>query len=543
MSFLPIVDRELRTRARAPITYRVRMAGALIALIIVAAILLPSASAGPGSQGKWAFLSLSILTLLFCFVEGLRNTADCLSEEKREGTMGLLFLTDLTGHDIVLGKIAAASLNSIYGLVAIFPVLALPVMMGGVTGAEFFRITLALICTIILSLSIGILTSARVWDEQKAWLNSFGILAGITFGLPIVDRLLLVTFGGSIGWLSLASPAYACYLADATGYVGNAGRFWISLSLLLVLSALMLRVAGQTVARHWQHAPSFAGTNPSIARPGAEAADSDGSQRAKDRSAARASRQALLDENPFSWLVSRRFNGRRWAYALVGIQLLYIVPGMAAGPGLTFSIALFGLIALMLHAAFEIVLIVAACRSLAEAKRSGALELLLTTPLQPGEILRGQWRGLRRIFLNPLLLVLVLRMVNLLVQYRQFLFVTSGTVSSDVRLHIVISAASSGILLFSDLLALVFVANWLVISLKNPRQAVVRTFIYVVFVPWLLLSMFPVYWIIARLVGGASMIWASSLVSPAIMLAIHIAFIVWARKRLLTRFRTAVSES
>ena len=36
--------------------------------------------------------------------------------------LGLLFLTDLRGHDIVLGKLAATSLRAVFGLVAIVPV-------------------------------------------------------------------------------------------------------------------------------------------------------------------------------------------------------------------------------------------------------------------------------------------------------------------------------------------------------------------------------------------------------------------------------------
>ena len=35
--------------------------------------------------------------VLFALLSGPRSTADCISEEKREGTLGLLFLTDLKG--------------------------------------------------------------------------------------------------------------------------------------------------------------------------------------------------------------------------------------------------------------------------------------------------------------------------------------------------------------------------------------------------------------------------------------------------------------
>jgi hypothetical protein len=62
----------------------------------------------------------------------LLGTADCISSEKREGTLGLLFLTDLKGYSVILGKMLATSLNSFYALTAIFPVLAIPLLLGGI---------------------------------------------------------------------------------------------------------------------------------------------------------------------------------------------------------------------------------------------------------------------------------------------------------------------------------------------------------------------------------------------------------------------------
>ena len=83
---------------------------------------------------------------------GVRSTADCLSEEKRDGTLGLLFLTDLKGYDVVGGKLVATSLNAFYGLTAIFPLLAIPLLMGGVTNGEFWRMALVLANTFLFSL-------------------------------------------------------------------------------------------------------------------------------------------------------------------------------------------------------------------------------------------------------------------------------------------------------------------------------------------------------------------------------------------------------
>src|SRR5438034_7581247 len=89
------------------------------------------------------FRILAGASVLFSLLSGVRSTADCLSEEKREGTLGLLFLTDLKGYDVVLGKLAATSLNAFYGVLAVLPMMAIPLLMGGVTLGQFGRTALA----------------------------------------------------------------------------------------------------------------------------------------------------------------------------------------------------------------------------------------------------------------------------------------------------------------------------------------------------------------------------------------------------------------
>ena len=117
---------------------------AFFATGVAAFVLMFVQSATPGSTGKITLEVLAWLAFPFVVLEGLRHTADSLSQEKREGTLGLLFLTDLKGFDVVLGKFFALSLTSFYALIALIPALAIPVLLGGVTGAEFWRLVLAL---------------------------------------------------------------------------------------------------------------------------------------------------------------------------------------------------------------------------------------------------------------------------------------------------------------------------------------------------------------------------------------------------------------
>src|SRR3954463_16015705 len=155
MTFLPIAERELRIRARRPGTFALRCVAAGLALGLCALVLSLNAFSA-GQMGANTFGFMVALAFLYCLYEGLRNTADCLSEEKRAGTLGFLFLTDLKGYDVVIGKLLATSLRGLFALLAIFPILAITLLMGGVTGAHFWKASLALLDALFCSLAVGL---------------------------------------------------------------------------------------------------------------------------------------------------------------------------------------------------------------------------------------------------------------------------------------------------------------------------------------------------------------------------------------------------
>src|SRR2546429_9662311 len=112
MTFLPIVERELRLKARRSRTCWLRCGIVLAFAVLSFGILAVDWSTGrnPTQMGQHLFWALSGLAFASALLAGPVVTADCLSEEKREGALGLLFLTHLKGHDVVLGKLFATSL-------------------------------------------------------------------------------------------------------------------------------------------------------------------------------------------------------------------------------------------------------------------------------------------------------------------------------------------------------------------------------------------------------------------------------------------------
>src|ERR1051325_9751233 len=190
MTLLPIVDRELRVRARQKITHRFRLGSAFTAMLLVVFMLFMAAASSPQAIGQPMFHVLSWLAFAYCLLEGARTTADCLSEEKRNGTLGLLFLTDLKGYDVVLGKFFASSLNSFYALIAMIPALAVPVLLGGVTGGEFWRLVLALLNALFFSLTAGTFVSSFSRDERRAWAGTLVLISVFVIAVPALASAL-----------------------------------------------------------------------------------------------------------------------------------------------------------------------------------------------------------------------------------------------------------------------------------------------------------------------------------------------------------------
>src|SRR5262249_1133399 len=137
MTLLPVVERELRVASRKRATFWIPIIAALVAfgigaLFLILGLLAPAMLGFGGlASGRGLFTTLTALLLAGALSAGVFLTSDCVSEEKREGTLGFLFLTDLRGYDVVGGKLFAAGLRSLYGLLASLPILAVTLLMGG----------------------------------------------------------------------------------------------------------------------------------------------------------------------------------------------------------------------------------------------------------------------------------------------------------------------------------------------------------------------------------------------------------------------------
>src|SRR5437016_11091843 len=149
---MPLVVRELRATARQPFTHSLRLLGVVAMLAACGVAMLgPFFLAGRGGR-VFGYLHLTLFCATWILVPLL--TADCLSRERREGTLPMLFLTPLKPGGIVVAKGMAHGLRALSLWLAVLPVMAIPFLLGGVGWREAVMSVCVNFSSILLALAV-----------------------------------------------------------------------------------------------------------------------------------------------------------------------------------------------------------------------------------------------------------------------------------------------------------------------------------------------------------------------------------------------------
>ena len=536
MTALPIVTRELRIIARRSSTYWTRIVIAATACLIGGYLLRFMAEANTGPFAKQILYSLISSVLgIYALFSGIRNTADNISSEKREGTLGLLFLTDLKGYDVVLGKLCSAAINSLYGMLAAFPILGIALIGGGITGNEFLRGSLALLNVIFFAHALGLAISVYSINSRRALGTGIFIGFVLMWGVPILTSVLaLQHWTKTAGWLVQLSPLNALHMGVATTPAASGAliltgglapfvivtTFWRSLFFSHMMGWFFLLIACWQVPRSWQNVDIKLNWRARLQHRWYGPAPSRALFRSK-----------LIAVNPFFWLASRaRFDPVLTALWLMLAAALVLTLFIKTGIGpMPLAITLM----IVLHLIVRVNIASSASRHFAEQRRSGALEFLLAcTPLDTPDIIRGQWLALRRQFLIPLILIVLLDLFFVVVVAMSEASGNTNIAKDELAVFITFST-SMILMLIGDSVALGWVGMWMGISYKRPNRASSAAISRVIV--WPVMAMF----FIAPQVGFAH---GSVYVVLALWFCIGILWdaflIVHAKRSLYAKFRT-----
>jgi len=490
MTFLPIVGRELRVAARRKSARRIRLGVTIAAICVCAMFLLFSPVFKAGQAGGVLFRILTGYVFGMCVLAGVFVTSDCLSEEKRAGTLGLLFLTDLQGAGVVAGKFIARSLNPFLAWLAVLPVISLAILLGGVTGAEFWRMALALLNTLFLSLTMGICVSAWSRDAQRALSVTLGLLLVVMASPSLWSAL------PGFWWLGRCSPLVGYLSAFDASFTAGPNAYWDSVLAIQALAMLLLVAAAIKIHVGWQDDPIV--------------------DRARDRqeSGRRGGRRRCTGGNPVYFLMHTS-SGLSLAVWVIAILWVATALGWQLWTGKLMDWPTLLLATKGVGFVLKVIFVTQVCRFVVEARRGGSLEALLCTPVTDAEILQAHWLHLRRLFLWPVILFLLPAVVVILLGQSM----NAGGNSYWSVLASPFSLSSGGFLILgtvTDFLALACVGLWFALSLRKPALAPGLTILCVLIPPLLLFFI------------------------PDIFYGIMI--LAWARERLERGFRKRLSE-
>lgn len=395
MTLLPIVERELRVASRRWTTFWMRLLAAVTFVLMGMGGIMAANFNNGAPSGLGLFKSLSGLCFILCVVAGPILAADILSAEKRQGTLGLLFLTDLRPIDVMLGKLAAVSINAAAAVLASVPVFAVAFLLGGITLSLLLAVALALFNALAFSLVVTVIVSACCIEGRSSL-----ALSAFLVGCSV---LLLPQLGGAtLPWQQL-SPVRLMDLALSRRAGVNPLEsldFLRALAMSQALLWLSLFVGGAVLKRAWRgEGRGAAGGNlwQRVTR-----------WRFGGSETRRRLRVRLLDRNPWTWLVCRHVLKRRiLIWGLTPVMPLYALLGRPLLGTSGYDLSLTLVLAYAMQLLLKVLIASESSHLFAENRRAGSFELLLTTPLSERKIVRGHAASVRRLFAPPVAVTLV----------------------------------------------------------------------------------------------------------------------------------------
>ncbi len=382
----PIIQRELRVALLRRNARKEWLQAAWTAsgATLFSMAILGLASNRPG--GRMLFRLLFALGTVAVVTRGLGLTAALLSEERRNGTLGLVVLTGLRPLEIFVYKLFGALFLSTYALLGGLPFFAVPFLAGGVPASQFLCAMAFLGNGLLFCVAMGLLTSVLNRDGGQAQLMGQAITLALCVLAPLLHWLALQSGRPTAfpsGWLAL-SPAYPPYLVFAGFTPGSFHLFWAGSAVTLIYSLAALLAAALILQRTWRdvaETPARSWRERWLSR-------TRGGRRWRERLRVR-----LLAREPFCWLAARDRPPALLGYGvLVFGMILWLAGWSVVGRHWLQPVQAF-ISSFVLHQFLNVVIAFAAGRRFAEERLSGGFEILLTAPLNAKDIVDGQYKA------------------------------------------------------------------------------------------------------------------------------------------------------
>jgi len=191
---MTIVQREATLLPRRRWFYLKRMAFAGAGGAVILFALFVSTVSGSTTAGLKIFESFSTTVLLATCILSAITAGLALMREKKERTLGLLFLTDMSCAQQIYARYTANISFMLLTVCSLFPMFVLSASLGGISPAQIAAVFTVLIGMIFIGCSIGLL-AATVCQTERSMVLCGGVIAGVIFA-ALPAAVLVWSSGG-----------------------------------------------------------------------------------------------------------------------------------------------------------------------------------------------------------------------------------------------------------------------------------------------------------------------------------------------------------
>lgn len=223
-----LMERSLRMDARDRLTHVLRLAALLCGY---GAMWAAAESANWfGAPGLRFFLMLVTLNGLLIAAGGIGYFASTITEEKEEGTLGLMLMTGLNPLGILLGKFSSRLAQAGMLVLLQIPFTLLAITLGGVTLSQVAAALAALLSLLFLTANLALLTSVLSRNSRQAAFRMTLVCVGYCLAAAALHELhMYFVRNGWLGttaviWIANAQQAFyfsRVYGVLSTGWAGT----------------------------------------------------------------------------------------------------------------------------------------------------------------------------------------------------------------------------------------------------------------------------------------------------------------------------------
>lgn len=376
-------------------------------------------------DGLDLLIQITLVSSFIAWCLGAMSVADSISVEKRDGTIGLLMMTNLGPIEILLGKWLSSSLSYTVNILSLIPLFYIISLSGGITPIDIILCILVIYINFILSSCIGLAISAIMTESRLAYMATLsaillGFLIQVFFSSVIPIDVEWGTIPKPVAFTPQTLGLYiqpGKFIDSPLGRVSNGMALVIQAVLWMMVSIGFLILAGMALNHFWRAQKELTRSVTKRKKWILEKLDLASiplhhlvfrSDEKKQTDVRKAMPDPIRNRNPIEWFWLRNTKLPHWQLVVLGVFEAVFMTAIIAVIYLVFDrysisgelgklTVVLIVIAIIFDLFFKFSASLEVCRKIIEDRNNSGFELINTTPIPEKDIISGMTQALNHL--------------------------------------------------------------------------------------------------------------------------------------------------